>query len=52
MSEAKLKELEARIEKLEHALLVLSSWSDGCASYVRAILGPEATQVWEAIDEE
>ena len=36
--ENKIAELEARIDKLEHALLVAISWDSGKAEYVRAII--------------
>lgn len=47
MSEDKLKALEARIEKLEHALLVSVTWHHGQADYIRSILGPETVQCAE-----
>ena len=39
--ENKITELEARIDKLEHAILVMVSWSHGQADYIRDILTPE-----------
>lgn len=47
MIEDKLKALEARIEKLEHALLVSVTWHHGQADYIRSILGPETVQCAE-----
>ena len=47
MSEDKLKALEARIEKLEHALLVSVTWHHGQADYIRSILGSETVQCAE-----
>lgn len=38
--ENKITELEARIDKLEHAILVMVSWSHGQADYIRDILTP------------
>jgi len=43
----KLKALEERIEKLEHALLVMATWHYGQDEYVKNILGPEAVQCAE-----
>jgi len=43
----KLKALEERIEKLEHALLVMATWHHGQDEYVKNILGPEAVQCAE-----
>lgn len=51
MSEDKLKALEARVEKLEHALLVSVTWHHGQADYVRSILGSKATQSEENLCE-
>lgn len=52
MSEDKLKALEARVEKLEHALLVSVTWHHGQADYIRSILGPETVQCAEIDDEQ
>lgn len=48
MNNDKLKALEERIGKLEHALLVMVTWHHGQDDYIRAILGPEAVQNAEA----
>lgn len=38
MNNDKLKALQERIKKLEHALLVAVTWHNGQANYVRGIL--------------
>lgn len=43
----KIRALMERVDKLEHALLVMSSWHHGQDQYVRSILGPEAVQAAE-----
>lgn len=47
MNDDKLKALEERVEKLEHALLVMATWHHGQDEYVKNILGPEAVQCAE-----
>lgn len=46
-TEAKILALMQRVDKLEHALLVMTSWHHGQDQYVRSILGPEAVQAAE-----
>lgn len=43
----KLQTLIDRVDKLEHALLVLATWHHGQDEYVKNILGPEAVQCAE-----
>ena len=46
----KLQTLIDRVDKLEHALLVLATWHHGQDEYVKNILGPEAVQCAEVAD--
>ena len=46
-TDAKIRALMERVDKLEHALLVLSTWHHGQDEYVKNILGPEAVQCAE-----
>ena len=46
-TDAKIRALMERIDKLEHALLVLATWHHGQDEYVKNILGPEAVQAAE-----
>lgn len=46
-TEAKITALLARVDRLEHALLVLATWHYGQDEYVKSILGPEAVQCAE-----
>lgn len=43
----RIRLLEERVEKLEHALLVMATWHHGQDEYVKNILGPEAVQCAE-----
>lgn len=43
----KLQTLMDRVDKLEHALLVLATWHHGQDEFVKNILGPEAVQCAE-----
>ena len=46
----RIRQLEERVERLEHALLVLATWHHGQDEYVKNILGPEAVQCAEVAD--
>ena len=46
----KLQTLIDRVDKLEHALLVMATWHHGQDEYVKNILGPEAVQCAEVAD--
>jgi len=46
-TDAKLLAVMQRVDRLEHALLVLATWHHGQAEYVRCLLGPEAVQCSE-----
>ena len=50
-TDAKLQALSHRVDRLEHALLVLATWHHGQAEYVRCLLGPEAVQCAEVQEE-
>lgn len=40
----RIRLLEERVDRLEHALLVMATWHHGQDEYVKSILGPEAVQ--------
>lgn len=40
----RIRLLEERVEKLEHALLLMVTWHHGQEEYVKAILGEAAVQ--------
>lgn len=46
-TDAKIRALMERIDKLEHALLVMATWHHGQDEYIKSILGPEAVQAAE-----
>jgi hypothetical protein len=43
-TDAKIQALMERVERLEHALLVMATWHHGQDEYVKNILGPEAVE--------
>lgn len=42
--DARILALMQRVDRLEHALLVMATWHHGQDEYVKNILGPEAVQ--------